>query len=461
MWPPSIHGLEQQSKLLQAKELSTIQPRCQLLKFPILTWQHVAHLLVSNFIDLTDPDEEEMIMLIDDDDQEMADILAAQHNSMLTLNEFQPSNLEEVLRIHKALTFAVRRKHIMTDAFRRLQQIPDPHIFKTKSIKIIFVGEPAVDEGGPTREFFTEVFRSIRKSSLMTDRDNLSHNVLHLSKQHYKLVGQLIALSIMNSGPNPLLFCRPTAEHILNSGQLSEDLSIEDVSDAQLREHLLKIANMENEEEFVNYVEQHLERRHDIGYSKVLSLQDKSDLSLHLIKDDVICRCSAELQQLDEGLTCLDVLPMMRRHPSMFLPVMMKTTEPLAATDMGRLFTPVHSVEGSNKREAEEEIMVNWYMLLEALNDGAVNNMKGDETITMSMTDLLMFVTGMESLPIEGFSPSNPEIHFDHVTTQRKITANTCGLILSIPVNANTISAEPFQQEMLEAVVNGQGFGQP
>ena len=45
----------------------------------------------------------------------------------------------------------VRRKHIFDDAILTLKRINwEP----TQHLRVVFIGEPGVDEGGPTREFF-------------------------------------------------------------------------------------------------------------------------------------------------------------------------------------------------------------------------------------------------------------------------------------------------------------------
>ena len=46
----------------------------------------------------------------------------------------------------------VRRNHVWRDAFRAITK---PSFNPTNPVCITFVGKPAVDEGGPRREFFT------------------------------------------------------------------------------------------------------------------------------------------------------------------------------------------------------------------------------------------------------------------------------------------------------------------
>lgn len=48
------------------------------------------------------------------------------------------------------INFRVRRKHIWKDALNKFQRGFDV----SKQIQVTFLGEPAVDAGGPLREFF-------------------------------------------------------------------------------------------------------------------------------------------------------------------------------------------------------------------------------------------------------------------------------------------------------------------
>ena len=56
---------------------------------------------------------------------------------------FLSSNLDDRFRL------TVRRKHIFQDTLHRLKS----NIDLTKHLRINFVGEPAIDDGGPRREY--------------------------------------------------------------------------------------------------------------------------------------------------------------------------------------------------------------------------------------------------------------------------------------------------------------------
>ena len=84
----------------------------------------------------------------------------------------------------------VRRTNIVADATRALKRNFDA----TKLLKVMFAGEPSVDEGGPRREFFQLVIKEI---FIMSGLFNgwplnvvLAHNVEALADNQYFLVGR-------------------------------------------------------------------------------------------------------------------------------------------------------------------------------------------------------------------------------------------------------------------------------
>ncbi len=92
----------------------------------------------------------------------------------------------------------VRRKHIWGDAKRSLKQ---PTFNDSSGLNITFIGEVAQDAVGPAREFFRLVLQKISQDgNLFTGLAHsrlLVHNVLALQHQDFKIVGHIIALSLL------------------------------------------------------------------------------------------------------------------------------------------------------------------------------------------------------------------------------------------------------------------------
>lgn len=94
-------------------------------------------------------------------------------------------DLADILRQHTSLNLTgdkdrphrvtVRRGHILEDAVASLRCYDE-----TKHLRVTFLGEPAVDEGGPRREFFMLLLGDVANNGSLLDgspeRRVLRHN---------------------------------------------------------------------------------------------------------------------------------------------------------------------------------------------------------------------------------------------------------------------------------------------
>lgn len=108
-----------------------------------------------------------------------------------------------------------RRRHIWEDALNSFKRgIP-----ASKHLRVTFLGEPAVDAGGPLREFFRLLLREIfRNGSLFCGPDTARyplHNVAALTKGTFKYIGHMMGASLLNGGPAPSFFANVVADYIL------------------------------------------------------------------------------------------------------------------------------------------------------------------------------------------------------------------------------------------------------
>ena len=108
-----------------------------------------------------------------------------------------------------------RRKHIWEDALNIFKRgIP-----ASKHLRVTFLGEAAVDAGGPLWEFFRLLLGEIsRNGSLFCGSDTTRvplHNVAALTKQTFKYIGCMAGASLLNGGPAPNFFANIVADYIL------------------------------------------------------------------------------------------------------------------------------------------------------------------------------------------------------------------------------------------------------
>ena len=96
----------------------------------------------------------------------------------------------------------VRRKHLLEDTLKTLKRVPwDP----SKHLKVVFIGEPGIDDGGPRREYFRLLLDEIAQNNSyfhgLAHRRVPLHNVISLQNNIFFYFGQIIALSVIHDGP--------------------------------------------------------------------------------------------------------------------------------------------------------------------------------------------------------------------------------------------------------------------
>jgi hypothetical protein len=108
---------------------------------------------------------------------------------------------------------AVRRKYIWEDTIEAFRSND-----VTKHLKVTFVGEPAVDDGGPFREYLHMLISQISSNSLLFQGEGYSlvpsANVTELLKNTYKCVGQMFAISLLYGEPCPSFLAPSVVDYI-------------------------------------------------------------------------------------------------------------------------------------------------------------------------------------------------------------------------------------------------------
>ena len=132
----------------------------------------------------------------------------------------------------------IHRKHVWEDTIRKLKS----GLNVNKPIKVSFVGESAVDEGGPLREYLSILIASIASNNNLFQGDAQRRlprpNLAELEKKSYYYVGMCIAMTFVHGGPNPAFFSSSTAKYLV-SGKISS--SLDDVPDEDLKHKLYKV----------------------------------------------------------------------------------------------------------------------------------------------------------------------------------------------------------------------------
>lgn len=131
---------------------------------------------------------------------------------------------------------SVRRSHVFEDSVRAFSK---PSFNVSKLLKVRFIGEQSVDDGGPRRELFQILMRDAFTSGLFVGwpcHVVPVHNIQAVSNNVYYVIGKMISTSIVQGGQPPVCFARPVADFLV---KCSPDL--QDIPDSTIRQKLTKV----------------------------------------------------------------------------------------------------------------------------------------------------------------------------------------------------------------------------
>ena len=135
----------------------------------------------------------------------------------------------------------MRRNHLWEDALKRFQA---GFNFR-KHVRVIFIREPAVDDGGPLREFLHLLMGEIAtNNSLFSGQEDCRvplPNVVGLQKLTFKHVGEMMAVSIIYGGPAPNFLAPSIVDYLLH-GMGKVRATIDEVPCPIIRTKLYKVS---------------------------------------------------------------------------------------------------------------------------------------------------------------------------------------------------------------------------
>ena len=142
---------------------------------------------------------------------------------------------EDKQRLH------VRRGNLVQDTIRAFAR---PTFDISKVLKVTFIPEGSVDDGGPRREFFQLAVKECMKtSSLFTGwPENVvpQHNVEAVANNTYYIVGKLISTCIIQGGQPPLCFSKAVADFLIYN-EVRSEACLDDIEDRNVRDKLRQV----------------------------------------------------------------------------------------------------------------------------------------------------------------------------------------------------------------------------
>lgn len=91
-----------------------------------------------------------------------------------------------------------------------------------------------------------------------------------------------------------------------------------------------------------------------------VTLEDLEDITEAVCTEYMIMKTITEIKQFQEGLDVLGMGKLLEAHPSQCKELFTHNPKVVTGYDIDKLFLPVLSIEGSNMREQEEAIVMNW-----------------------------------------------------------------------------------------------------
>lgn len=120
-----------------------------------------------------------------------------------------------------------------------------------KPFRIQFIGEEAVDAGGPKKEFYTLLFEDVKKYLLCTG-DGISFTFLHdiekIRNGDFHVFGSLVAIALLEQCSGPRFFLPCVVSKFLKGPQMKP--AIDDLPDYEVKEKLHDLLAPQSHEEF-------------------------------------------------------------------------------------------------------------------------------------------------------------------------------------------------------------------
>ena len=319
--------------------------------------------------------------------------------------------------IDDEVKITIQRKSIYASTVRAINR-PSFSFFKT--VRVNFLGEDAVDGGGPRREFFRLLMKSLKELGIFEGLW-FSHDISLLQEGKYSLAGKLIGWSILQGGPEPRCLS-DEAFHLLIEKTYSCDIAITHVLDQQLRIILNDIKKCTSED-FADLVNKHGDHISGYGFSVIYlsKLKDKDDIITGLLRQYFIFRVHAEIEQFFSGLNhAAGVGSLVKSQPQIFASYLSAKVDPLNLSHFKKLCNVSWSLEGSNAKNKEDSTIYCWESYLQGKEENP-----GD----IAINDVLAFITGADHIPPLGFPKSIDICFYDYEPNCKRLPwTSTCAL---------------------------------
>ncbi|KAJ7992891.1 hypothetical protein DPEC_G00266780 [Dallia pectoralis] len=359
------------------------------------------------------------------------------------LQTYREQNATPEIQIHMYL----RRRNIFRSAVKGMGK-------KSFSIKAspVFHFKGEKDDDWPRREYFRLIMLGLQESSILEGRRGhllFAYDQDALEERRYHTAGVMVAWSLLHGGPGPN--CLHKSLYLLMCGHSPslEDFSCTDIADVDVQMKLQQISSTS----FQRLTPNLCEWIADCGIPGIYRAKTKDMTSIytHLVIHWIYHRVASMISQFTEGLnSCGGMWDIMKANSAAFMPVMTRTEHVLTLKQFRSLFEVFWSpLESTGPRQAEEITITSWERFLIMVNE---------QHTSLSLVDLLVFITGEDQIPPLGFHKKLSIRFYNHGQDHHHAVynvclphASTCALELHLPRGVASPSGLKF---MLTRAVN-------
>ena len=404
----------------------------------------------------------------DSDDEFLMQNRSPQKQAIPFLEKFSAFCNEKVKKDEEDsfIRLKVRRNAVWHDVKFKLGRMKK--LMQNGFVKVDFIAESAVDDGGPKRELFNLINQEVLSSSLFVGEEHqgkaFAQNLSALTRKEYYTYGLCCGLGILNGAQGPQAFSPPVVQYILNEKLELVTCPVSCVPDATIKANLKEIESLTDANAYASAVFKSAACRSVEYDNSEITLEKKVSFLNIVATHHTVAKSLAEIHQFIDGLKIFGVLDLLRQYPVEAADLFQFKTRRLTAEKIDSIFQSTLSPEGSNRHEKEMAILFNWRQFLEDVEQGDVISTTSDPLqeqdvkINVSLSAVLAFVTGSPAIPPLGFSPE-PRIVFDYEVLPRKLHVHTCSNEIHFPVAEDLLSYETFKDDFLFCMFNSPGFG--
>lgn len=249
---------------------------------------------------------------------------------------------------------------------------------------------------------------------------------------------------------------------------------MEEIPDLEIQTKLQDLLNAKDEADFQNQITSFTERS-SLGVTRaVVKFDEREEFARMIAQHVCISVCLEEFNEVRKGLDILGLLDILENHYEKSKDEFVFSCSPKAADllsllkDIKYTDTTKDGIDVESRRNAEEDIMYYMTEFLDRLSyEGPMHltmielDEDGGESEVakkVGVEDVSFFCTG--SKYITPSMKGTGTICFDHVGKHGRIVANTCNVVLTIPVTKRyTESADSFIRNIREDLRADSGFG--